>query len=94
MSAHNIPFLLYKKEKQPIPSQISSYGIFSKGLKKEFETTVVNEPLVFEPLKFYCTWKRIENETQPACSNTICKTIHFPQVGGYKAGLTITNKLN
>ena len=25
----------------------------SKGLKKEFETAVVNEPSVFEPLKFY-----------------------------------------
>ena len=29
---HNIPFY-YEKEKQPKPSQISSYGIFSKGLK-------------------------------------------------------------
>ena len=28
---------------------------FSKGLKNEFETAVVNEPSVFEPLKFYCT---------------------------------------
>ena len=27
---------------------------FSKGLKGEFETAVVNEPSVFEPLKFYC----------------------------------------
>ena len=26
----------------------------SQGLKNEFETTVVNEPSVFEPLKFYC----------------------------------------
>ena len=26
----------------------------SKGLKNEFETAVVNEPSVFEPLKFYC----------------------------------------
>ena len=25
-------------------------------LKHEFETAVVNEPLVFEPLKFYCIW--------------------------------------
>ena len=24
------------------------------GLKNEFETAVVNEPSVFEPLKFYC----------------------------------------
>ena len=29
-------------------------GFFSKGLKNEFETAMVNEPLVFEPLKFYC----------------------------------------
>ena len=30
-------------------------GLFSKGLKNEFETAVVNEPSVFEPLKFYCS---------------------------------------
>ena len=24
------------------------------GLKNKFETAVVNEPSVFEPLKFYC----------------------------------------
>ena len=29
-------------------------GLFSKGLKNEFETAEVNEPSVFEPLKFYC----------------------------------------
>ena len=33
---------------------ICSYGIFSRGLKNEFKTAVVNEPSVFEPLKFYC----------------------------------------
>ena len=27
---------------------------FSKGLKNEFEIAMVNEPSVFEPLKFYC----------------------------------------
>ena len=43
-----------KKEKHPKSSQICSYDIFSKGLKNEFETAVVNEPSVFEPLKFYC----------------------------------------
>ena len=26
----------------------------SKGLKNVFETAMVNEPSVFEPLKFYC----------------------------------------
>ena len=31
----------------------AAVGFFSKGLKNEFETSVVNEPSVFEPLKFY-----------------------------------------
>ena len=29
---------------------------FSRGPKKELETAVVNEPSVFEPLKFYCMY--------------------------------------
>ena len=28
---------------------------YSQGLENEFETAVVNEPSVFEPLNFYCT---------------------------------------
>ena len=32
----------------------AAMGIFSQGLKKEFETAVVIEPSVFKPLKFYC----------------------------------------
>ena len=47
----------YKKENHPKLSQICSYGIFSKGLKNEFETAVVDEPSVFEPLKF--NWNRL-----------------------------------
>ena len=35
----------------------AAMGFFSKGLKNEFETAVVNEPSVFEPLKFYCMYK-------------------------------------
>ena len=31
--------------------------LFSKGLNNEFETAVVKEPSVFEPLKFYCIVK-------------------------------------
>ena len=27
---------------------------YPKGLKNEFEKAMVNEPSVFEPLKFYC----------------------------------------
>ena len=38
------------KEKHPKSSQLCSYGIFTKGPKNVFETAVVNEPSVFEPL--------------------------------------------
>ena len=43
------------QKKQPKLAQICSYVFSSKGLKNEFETAVVNEPSVFEPLKVYCT---------------------------------------
>ena len=46
----------YKNENHHKLCQICNYGIFSKGLKNEFETAVVNEPSVFEPLKFYCVY--------------------------------------
>ena len=39
-----------RKENHIKLSQICRYGSFSKGLKNEFETAVVNEP----SLKFYC----------------------------------------
>ena len=38
----------------PKYNHVCSYETFSKGLKNEFETAVVNQPSVFEPLKFYC----------------------------------------
>ena len=41
-----------KKITQNYP-KCAAMGFFSKGLKNEFETAVVNEPSVFEPLKFY-----------------------------------------
>ena len=47
-------FFQYNKENQHKLSDICSNGIFSKALKNEFETAVVNEPLMFEPLKVYC----------------------------------------
>ena len=34
----------------------AAVGFCSKGLKKEFETAVVNESSVFESLKFYCIY--------------------------------------
>ena len=32
----------------------AALGVFAKKLKDEFETAMVNEPSVFEPLMFYC----------------------------------------
>ena len=32
----------------------AAMGFLSKGLMNEFETAVVYEPSVFEPLKLYC----------------------------------------
>ena len=40
MSTHNIPFFNIKKENHLKSSQIYSYGIFSKDLKNEFETSL------------------------------------------------------
>ena len=47
-------FNMNKKNTLNYPKS-AAMGFFSKGLKNEFETAVVNEPSVFEPLKFYCT---------------------------------------
>ena len=44
----------YVKENHPKLSKICNYGICFKGPKNEFETSVVNKPSVFEPLKVYC----------------------------------------
>ena len=47
-------FNMKKKTTLNYPKSACSYRIFSKVLKNEFETAVVYEPSVFEPLKFYC----------------------------------------
>ena len=46
-------FNMNKKNTINYPKSAAT-GFFSKGIKNEFETAVVNEPSVFEPLKFYC----------------------------------------
>ena len=45
----------YKKENHQIIPNLHLWDFFFKGPKNEFETAVVNETSVFEPLKFYCT---------------------------------------
>ena len=46
-------FKMNKKNTLNYPKS-AALGFFSKGLKNEFETAMVNEPSMFEPLKFYC----------------------------------------
>ena len=48
-------------------------SFFSFGLKNEFETAMVNEPSVFEPLKVYNSWI--------ACflkNSNLCEIYFFP----------------
>ena len=43
-----------KKKKKNLNYPNSAAMGFFQGLENEFETAAVNEPSVFEPLKFYC----------------------------------------
>ena len=52
MNTHNIPFVIKRQITLNYPKS-AAMGFFT-GLKNGFETAVVNEPTVFEPLKFYC----------------------------------------
>ena len=54
ISTHNIPFLKVKNKMALTDSKSATMGFFSKGLKKEFETAMVNKPSGFEQLKFCC----------------------------------------
>ena len=56
MSTHNMPFSVYIKKITLNYPKSAGMGFFIKGLKNEFETAVVNEPSVFEPLKVYCSF--------------------------------------
>ena len=76
MSTHNIPFSIYKRKSPKIILNLQLWNFFSKGLKNEFETAVINESSVFEPLKFYCTFdirhsKSIQEETQKKRLRTV-----------------------
>ena len=54
-SNENTQYTIFNiKENHPKLCQICNYGIFSKGLKNEFETAMVIEPSAFEPLKVRC----------------------------------------
>ena len=48
-------FNMKKKNNLNYPKS-PAMGVVSKGLKNELETAKVNEPSVFEPVKFYCIY--------------------------------------
>ena len=51
---YNIPFSIKRKKITLNYPTSAAMGFCSKGLKNKFETAMINEPSVFEPLKFYC----------------------------------------
>ena len=75
-SNENTPYTIFiiNTKNHPKLPKICSYGILSKGLKNEFETAVVNESSVFEPLKFYCIlylyWDRTDWKINHGFFNT------------------------
>ena len=85
MSTHNIPLSIYKRRSpEIIPNTIMSaaIGLLYYGLMNKFVITVVNEPSVFEPLKFYCMQVRwCLTKTLNRCSDTravvLTGTIYF-----------------
>ena len=57
MSTHNITFSIDILEKSNLIILDLPLWDFSKRLKNQFETAVVDEPSVFELLKFYCIYE-------------------------------------
>ena len=58
MCTHNIISISKRKSpKLPKYNNVRSYRTFLLGTHNEFEMAVVNEPSVFESLKFYYTVK-------------------------------------
>ena len=62
MSTFNIPFSTYKKKITLKYLKSAVMAFYTKRLKNEFETAVVNEPSVFEPLKFYCIHNTVNSQ--------------------------------
>ena len=55
-------YTIFQCEKEnTLNDPICSYGIFPQGPQERIPRAVVNEPSVFEPLKFYCICFTIYN---------------------------------
>ena len=68
-------------------------GFCSKGLKNEFETAVVNEPLVFEPLKFYCIYYLGVVYEKPY-STLLERSVVYIQITKSSHATSVTSKKN
>ena len=71
MSTHSI-HLQDKKENLP---KLSVFGGNPCGLKNVFDSSMVNEPLGFEPLKFHCTYIWYTDSSYGRCSSKIISSI-------------------
>ena len=80
----------YKNENHPKLSQICKYGICSKGLKNEFEAAVVNDPSLFQPLRFYCIWASVFEPLRFYCIWAF-KNVNLPFAYGYTKPTAIFN---
>ena len=69
-----------RRKNRPKLSQICTYGIFPLGLKHEFETAMVNEPSVIEPLNFYCK-----------CCSLLGRIVHVDQANVVMKDISATN---
>ena len=67
---------IIKKENHSDYPYSAAMGFFSKGLKDKFKTAMVNEPSVFEPLKFYCIKLLKKHQGVPIHHNFSCPR-HF-----------------
>ena len=56
MSTHNIPFLNIKKKIILNYPKSATIEFVPRDPRRSSKPAVVNEPSVFEPLKFYCTF--------------------------------------
>ena len=56
MSTHKYTIFNMENKDNLNQPKSAATGFFSKGPNNEFETAMVNEPSVFEPLKFCCKY--------------------------------------
>ena len=62
----------------PKYNNVCNYGIFSLGTQGEFEKAMVNEPSVFEPLKFYPNYGSIPDADALKKKNQFSGKAIFP----------------